>query len=154
MISGLLAETLEAEGPVVCGIEATEGGAVSAAARERPDLIIINHGTNDGGANIQAAATAVVNALLAATTCPIVLLNPLPVAAQSNAYLAAVPAASSVPARVHYVSSAGFLANAAGVDSTGLHPSGPNGTAIIAPKVAAAVRGFLNPGGIISRWTH
>ena len=42
MISGLLAETLEAEGPVVCGIEATEGGAVSAAARERPNLIIIN----------------------------------------------------------------------------------------------------------------
>ncbi len=140
--------------PVFGTTYASLAAGVTRGFSPSPDLIIINHGTNDGGANIQAAATAVVNALLAATTCPIVLLNPLPVAAQSNAYLAAVPAASSVPARVHYVSSAGFLANAAGVDSTGLHPSGPNGTAIIAPKVAAAVRGFLNPGGIISRWTH
>ena len=120
-----------------------------------PDLIIINHGTNDAGANIQAAATAAVNALLAATTCPIVLLNPLPTNRQSNAYLAAVPAASNIPARVHYVSSAGFMVNAAGVDTTLFHPSGPNGAALIAPKVAAAVMPFLaSPGGVLNRWTH
>ncbi len=42
LIFGLLAKTLEAEGHVICGIEATESGAVSAAVRERPDLIIID----------------------------------------------------------------------------------------------------------------
>lgn len=42
LISGLLAEALETEGHVVCGIEATESGTVSAAGRERPDLIIID----------------------------------------------------------------------------------------------------------------
>ena len=118
-----------------------------------PDLVIINHGTNDGASNIQAAATAVVNAILAATSCPVILLNPLPAGAQNNVYLAAVPAASTTPARVHYVSSAGFFNPANGADSTGFHPSGSNGAALVAPKVAAAVRGYF-AGGITNRWTH
>lgn len=42
MIAGLLAETLESNGHLVCGIEATEAGAVTAAARERPDMIIVD----------------------------------------------------------------------------------------------------------------
>ncbi len=42
VLSGLLAETLDSRGHVICGIEATEDGAVQAAARERPDLIIVD----------------------------------------------------------------------------------------------------------------
>ena len=40
MICDLLAELLASLGHVVCGIETTEAGAVEAAGRERPDLII------------------------------------------------------------------------------------------------------------------
>ncbi len=145
--------TTFANTPVFGTSYASLAAGVARSFSPSPDLIIINHGTNDGNANIQGAATAVVNALLATTSCLIVLLNPLPSSAQGNAYLAAVPAASAVPARVRYVSSAGFFSTANGADSTGYHPSGPNGSALVAPKVAAAVRGYM-AGGIINRWTH
>ena len=43
MIGPLLAETLDRSlGYEVCGIEATEAGAVAAAARHRPDLMIVD----------------------------------------------------------------------------------------------------------------
>ena len=42
MIGFLLAETLTGLGHEVCGIEATEAGAVAAAARHRPDLMIVD----------------------------------------------------------------------------------------------------------------
>ena len=42
MIGPLLAETLTGLGYEVCGIEATEAGAVAAAARHRPDLMIVD----------------------------------------------------------------------------------------------------------------
>ena len=42
MICRLLAETLVANGHVICGIETTEPGAVRAAEREAPDFIIID----------------------------------------------------------------------------------------------------------------
>ena len=42
MIGPLLAETLTGLGHEVCGIEATEAGAVAAAARHRPDLMIVD----------------------------------------------------------------------------------------------------------------
>lgn len=40
MISWLLSETLLGMGHEVCAVEATEDGAVAAAARHRPDLVI------------------------------------------------------------------------------------------------------------------
>ena len=40
MIGWLLAETLTGMGHEVCAVEATEGAAVAAAARFRPDLLI------------------------------------------------------------------------------------------------------------------
>lgn len=42
MIGPLLAETLTCLGYEVCGIEATEAGAVMAAARHKPDLMIVD----------------------------------------------------------------------------------------------------------------
>ena len=41
-IAPLLAETLTNLGYEVCGIETTEAGAVAAAARHRPDLMIVD----------------------------------------------------------------------------------------------------------------
>lgn len=50
VIGMLMAEILETEGFVICGVETTEPGAVSAAMRERPDLVIIDQvlGTGSG----------------------------------------------------------------------------------------------------------
>lgn len=48
MIGLLLAETLTGLGYEVCGIEATEAGAVAAAARLRPDLMIVDVNLAEG----------------------------------------------------------------------------------------------------------
>jgi len=48
MISALLAEVLEGMGHGVCAIEATERGAVIAAHRCRPDLMIVDVWLGDG----------------------------------------------------------------------------------------------------------
>ncbi len=48
MIGPLLAETLDGLGYDVCGIEATEAGAVAAAARHRPDLMIVDVNLAEG----------------------------------------------------------------------------------------------------------
>lgn len=47
-IGPLLAETLTGLGYEVCGVEATEAGAVAAAARCRPDLMIMDVNLAEG----------------------------------------------------------------------------------------------------------
>ncbi len=47
-IGPLLAETLIGLGYEVCGIESTEAGAVAAAARHKPDLMIVDVKLADG----------------------------------------------------------------------------------------------------------
>ena len=42
VIASLLAEMLQSIGHKVCGIEATEMGAVTAAAQHKPDLMIVD----------------------------------------------------------------------------------------------------------------
>jgi CheY-like chemotaxis protein len=48
LLGELLAELLETMGHAVCGVESTEGGAVAAAIRGKPDLLIIDAGLRDG----------------------------------------------------------------------------------------------------------
>jgi CheY-like chemotaxis protein len=48
MVGMLLAEMLEEMGHVVCGVEATEAAAVTAALSSRPDLMIIDGRLGDG----------------------------------------------------------------------------------------------------------
>jgi DNA-binding response OmpR family regulator len=48
VISGLLAEVLEAMGHDICGIETTESDAVAAAARCYPDMMIVDVWLGDG----------------------------------------------------------------------------------------------------------
>lgn len=122
-----------------------------------PDLVVVNHGTNDGSNNVQAAAVQALNGLLAAVPCKVVLLNPLPTS--DNAYLQAAIGACSAPARAAFVSTAGFFQKSLGADGFQLHPSGPNATGVIGPKVAAALRPFLAGAGAgasaaVARWTH
>ena len=47
MIGGLLAETLEDLGHVVCAVETNAANAVAAAARCRPDLMIVDVGLGE-----------------------------------------------------------------------------------------------------------
>jgi two-component system, response regulator PdtaR len=48
IIGMLLAEMLKAMGHLVCGVEATEAGAIEAAARWHPDLMIVDAELRDG----------------------------------------------------------------------------------------------------------
>ena len=47
MIGGLLAETLEDLGHVVCAVETNAANAVAAAARHHPDLMIVDVGLGE-----------------------------------------------------------------------------------------------------------
>ena len=108
-------------------------------------LIVWNEGTNDGSNNTVSAVTTVLNGMLAAyPTTPIAILRPFNGTAQA-ANLQAGIAACSAPSRVTYVDTAGFLTNAYGVDGINLHPTGPNNLALIAPKIAAALKPLLYP---------
>lgn len=53
LIGMLFADVLMAMGHAVCAIEATEAGAVAAAARYRPDLLIVDAGLR-GGSGVSA----------------------------------------------------------------------------------------------------
>jgi CheY-like chemotaxis protein len=57
-IGALLAETLEDLGHVVCGVETNAANAVAAAARCRPDLMIVDVGLGE------ASGVAAVNEIL------------------------------------------------------------------------------------------
>jgi CheY-like chemotaxis protein len=48
LIAGLLGELIEALGHRVCAIESSERGAVAAARRSRPDLMIVDAHLQDG----------------------------------------------------------------------------------------------------------
>jgi CheY-like chemotaxis protein len=48
IIGMLLAEMLTAMGHLVCGVEATEAGAIEAAAHWRPDLMIVDAELREG----------------------------------------------------------------------------------------------------------
>lgn len=118
-----------------------------------PDLVVVNHGTNDGITDIKAAAVSALNGLLAAVPCKVVLLNPLPTG--DNSFLQAAVGACVAPGRAVFVSTMGMFNKTVGADGYQLHPSGPNNTALIAPRVAAALRPLLaGVGSPLARWTH
>jgi hypothetical protein len=64
MIGGLLAETLEDLGHVVCAVETNAANAVAAAARHHPDLMIVDVGLGE------ASGVAAVNEILRAALFP------------------------------------------------------------------------------------
>ncbi len=62
VIGMLLAETLAGLGHQVCAVEATEAGAVAAAARHGPDLMIVDMHLGGGGGGGLSAMTTIVRA--------------------------------------------------------------------------------------------
>lgn len=106
-----------------------------------PDFIVINHGTNDA-ADVTAAATAVLNSLLAATTSTaIIVMRPFN-GARSSEIQAAI-AASSNPSRIKYIDTTGWFVTANSAD--GLHPNGFESITNLSHRTADAIRSIVHP---------
>lgn len=104
-----------------------------------PDLIILNEGTNDGSNNITAPMIQVLNGLLAAAPgSPIAVLLPFDGAEASDLQEACDQCDN--PSLCHFVDTTGFYNQTFG---GGLHPTGPNDVARIAPQIAAKLRALL-----------
>jgi len=113
----------------------------------KPDLVILNEGTNDGcdtmkpgceGTDITAAMTSVLrNLTVVCPGVPIAVLEPFN-GGQIKHLQAAVDAVGS--ADVHYVDTTGFYNLKYGGS---LHPTGPNDVARIAPQIANKLRPLL-----------
>ncbi len=107
-----------------------------------PDLVVINIGTNDGGANTVAAMTGLLDNLIAACPGkPIAVLRPFNGSQAAN--LQAAIAACAAPGQCHSIDTTGLFVPGTGADSLNLHPSGPNNLARIAPPLAASLRTLL-----------
>lgn len=120
-------------------------GGVSRSFALRPNLIVIEEGTNDGGSNTIAAMTGALNGLqVACPGTPIAVLRPFNGTAQASNLQAAIAACGN-PSGCLYVNTNGFFDTTYGTDGLNLHPSGPNDLGRIAPQVAAAVRALLAP---------
>lgn len=113
----------------------------------KPDLIVLNEGTNDGcdttrpgcvGTNITAQLAGVLQNLLGACPgVPIAVLLPFN-GGQAVHIRAAIEAVASPD--VHFVDTTGFYQLKYGGS---LHPTGPNDVAQIAPKLARKLRPLL-----------
>lgn len=111
--------------------------------KPQPDMVMFLEGTNDGGTNITGPMVQVVNALQATNPgTPIVLLVPFDGALSNYLKLACELAAN--PALCFFVDTAGICNATFGIDNLGLHPTGPNDVARIAPQLAAKLRPILH----------
>merc|ERR1712039_382413 len=121
----------------------------------KPDLIVLNEGTNDGcdttkpgceGTDITSAMTDVLQGILGACPgVPIAVLQPFN-GGQIKHLKAAVAAVAS--ANVHYVDTTGFYNMTLGGS---LHPTGPNDVGRIAPMLAKELRPLL-AGSLVARY--
>ena len=114
------------------------------------NFIVINLGTNNGGATAsayQTAYTTFLNDLLAATsTAHIFAMRPFN-GAQASAIQAAV-AGCSAPSRVTYVDTTGWWTSADSGDGT--HPWGYSHMGTLTSKLADAMRPILSSGSVPS----
>lgn len=102
----------------------------------KPDMIVLNEGTNDGSKNITDAMVSVLKSLQAACPgTPIAVMLPFN-GAERDCLTAAVAATPGVT----FIDTAGFYNTSYG---GGLHPTGPNDVARIAPQLAAKLRPLL-----------
>lgn len=110
---------------------------VSRAPSVSPNLIVINEGSNDT-TSVTSAAVSVLNGLISQyPDTPIALL--VPFNGTHAAELAQAAQSVSRPGVVHLVQTSGILNPADGIDSLGLHPSGPNNLGIVAPRLASVL---------------
>lgn len=107
-----------------------------------PDYIVINQGTNDGSANIQSAALAVLNNILAAVPVGTKIIVLRPFNGSGATFWQNAIAASNAPARIIYVDTTGWFNTANSPD--GLHPNGYENATHIAPLAATAIQSALD----------
>jgi lysophospholipase L1-like esterase len=104
----------------------------------RPDLILFNEGTNDGSNNITSQMAIVLqNLLIACPGTPIVVMLPFNGSEESNLKAAIDTVNSNL---ISFLDTTGFYNQTLG---GGLHPTGPNDVARIAPQIANNVRSIL-----------
>ena len=130
-------------------------GAPRDFAHPRPDLIVLNEGTNDGcdttspgcnGTDISALMASVLrNLTIKCPGVPVAVLQPFNGA--QKAHLQAAVAATGSP-DVHFVETEGFYNMSYGGN---LHPTGPNEKGRIAPQIAARLRPLLYQ-SVLRRW--
>ena len=107
-----------------------------------PNLIVVESGTDDGSTVVTSAALTLLNGLLASyPNTPIAVLAPFNGTHASELQAAALQC--NRPGQVHFVSTAGLLNPADGIDSLGLHPLGPNDEGFVAPRLAAILMPIL-----------
>lgn len=114
----------------------------------KPDLILLNEGTNDGcdvttpgcvGTDITASMATVLKGLVGA--CPGVPIGVLlPFNGGQAAHLQAAVKEAGATGQIHYIDTTGFYNLSYGGS---LHPTGPNDVAQIAPQIAKKVRPIL-----------
>lgn len=105
VVAELLAELISEYGHVICAIEATETGAIAAAARYKPDLVIIDAqlGRGSGIAAVDAMMRAgpVAHLFVSGDIAKVLALRPNAVALQKpyseTALLAAMERALAAP---------------------------------------------------------
>lgn len=131
--------------PLTTSASLLSNGVARPVAVNAPNLIVVNEGTNDGTANVTAAAVSLLNGLVATyPNTPIALLVPFNQSHLAELQLAAATCAR--PGLVHLVQTAGLLNPANGVDPLGLHPLGPNSGGIIAPRLASILMPLMTGG--------
>lgn len=123
-------------------------GVPRSFSNPKPDLIILNEGTNDGcdvttpgcvGTDIVADLTAVLKALVA--ECPNVPIAVLELFnGGQQAHLQAAVKAANSNGNIYYVATDNFYDLQFGGS---LHPTGPNDVAKIAPQIASKLRPLL-----------
>ena len=119
---------------------------VSRNFQSRPDLVVINIGTNDGGTDTVAAMTTLLNNISSACPgTPVAVVRPFNGAQAAN--LQAAVAACANPGACRFVDSNGMFSTSYGADSLNLHPSGPNNVGLIAPALAVALRPLIAGSG-------
>jgi lysophospholipase L1-like esterase len=133
---------------------------ISRPLTPEPDMVVINHGINDGATDITVAARTVVNAMLAQwPRTRIILLNPIvqptdpQPRANPNTYLQAAAATCNDPARVTFLSTLGLYDYSKGSAAPGFHPSEANVTALLGRNLANLLRPYL-AARLVKRWSY
>jgi hypothetical protein len=122
------------------------GGPSRSFTSPVPDVIVVNHGTNDSlqsqsSSAFTATYITVLNALLAATPQSTVILLLRPYGGYFASAVQAAAAGCSTPSRAFYVDTTGWWNQADSAD--GLHPYGYASIGQLAPNLAAAIRSSL-----------
>lgn len=110
-----------------------------------PDMVLINHGTNDGTTDIKPTAIAMINELRTLVPASTIIGIIVPFNQNQKANLQSVVSTIG-SAQVRLIDTAGWYDVADSSD--GIHPYGGTSKNVLAPKLAEAATKLLTGGGI------